>query len=305
MKEFDNAAKMLCPEISGVLLKIAENKKRSIQEIRLRSGKPVALSSGTETLYVCGDGAIVYSPERAFRCTRRHIYDTFRQLCDYSLYSRQDEIKNGFITVKGGHRVGLCGTAALKDGQISAVTDITSLNVRISRRLYGISEPLLSKLLPLTGGFLIVGAPSTGKTTLLRDIAFRISGGVNCRAMRTSVIDERGEISGGFSEESGHDLGLSDVLRGYPKSEGIMQAIRSLSPQVIICDEVGNADDCRGIAEGANAGAYMIGTIHAPSWDDLMKRRQAKELLGTGAFSHAVILSSSDKPGEVREIREV
>ncbi len=294
---FDLAVQMLCGELSLVLMKVSDVRKETIQEIRLRSGKPVALSDGTDTLFVCRDGEIVYTPERGFICTQRHIFDTFKQLCSYSIYSRQSEIKNGYITVRGGHRIGLCGTAEVKNGEITTVTDITSLNVRIARQIPGAAQEIMPYISPLCGGVLIVGAPSTGKTTILRDIAFRLSQGNGIKIMRTCVIDERGELSGGYRDDGNIDLGLCDVMRGYPKNEGIMQAIRSLSPQVIICDEVGTQEDAQAIAQGANAGAYIIATIHAQDYNSLMQRKQARKLLETGAFNRLIFLGSSDKPG--------
>lgn len=294
---FDTAAKMVCSELSSVLIRIPDTKKQTIHEIRIRSGKPVALSDGTDTLFVCRDGSIVYTPERGIICTQRHIFDTFKQLCSYSVYSRQNEIKNGFITVRGGHRIGLCGTAEVKNGEITTVTDITSLNIRIARQIPGVGAEIMSHITPVCGGVLIAGAPSTGKTTLLRDIAYRLSLGYGSRIMRTCVIDERGEISGGCRDDSEIDLGLCDILRGYPKGEGIMQAIRSLSPQVIICDEVGTQEDAIAVAQGANAGAYIIATIHAHDYNSLMYRKQARRLIETDAFNTLIILGSSDKPG--------
>ena len=299
---FDAAAQMLCGEISAVLMRISDIKKQAIQEIRLRSGKPVALSDGTDTLFVCKDGGIVYTPERGFICTQRNIFDTFKQLCSYSIYSRQNEIKNGYITVRGGHRIGLCGTAEIKNGEVSTVTDITSLNIRISRQIYGAAAEIMKNITPVCGGVLIAGAPSTGKTTLLRDIAYRLSQGHGCRIMRTCVIDERGELSGGYRDDNEIDLGLCDILRGYPKGEGIMQAIRSLSPQVIICDEVGTQEDAMAVAHGANAGAYIIATIHAQDYKSLVKRKQARKLIETDAFKTLVFLGSSDKPGICSEV---
>lgn len=305
MKEitcFDRAAGMLCPELSAALMKVPERKKQTVHEIRLRTGKPLVLSDGTETLFVCPDGSTVYSPERALICTGRHIYDTFRQLCSYSVYSRQNEICSGYITVSGGHRVGLCGTATVKNGEITAVTDITSLNVRIARQINGAAAGLIPKLCPLTGGVLIAGSPGTGKTTILRDLALRLSTGDGCRMMRTAVIDERGELSGAQRDNGGLDLGFCDILRGYPKNDGIMHAIRSLSPQVMICDEVGTSTDAEGIAAGANAGVFLIATIHAGSPWELTHREQVRKLLKTGAFRTIVFLGDPDRPGEVSSI---
>ncbi|MBQ8133970.1 MAG: stage III sporulation protein AA [Clostridia bacterium] len=305
-ESYNQAVKMLCGELSAVLLRISERKKSCIQEIRLRSGKPVALTDGSETLFLSSGGEILYSPgERAFVCTQRHIFDSFKSLCGYSVYSRQNEINQGFLTAGGGYRIGICGTAAMKNGEVTAVTNITSLNLRISRQIFGISDELIAKLHPIRSGILIAGAPSTGKTTMLRDLAYNLSLGKGCSIMRTCVIDERGEISGGYNERCGIDLGLCDVLQGYPKGEGIMQAVRSLSPQVIICDEVGTDSDAQAVAKGANAGAYIVATVHASGYEELMKRSQARKLLDTGAFGTVVILGSTDRPCKITQMINV
>ncbi len=292
---------MLCNELSQTLLKISDSKKSMIQEIRLRCSKPIALTSGKETFFVCRDGSIIYSPgTRAVKCLKHHIFDSFRSLCGYSVYSRQSEITDGYITASNGSRIGVCGTANIKNNEIISVTDITSMNIRIPRQITGVSNELFVKLFPINGGILIAGAPTTGKTTLLRDIAVNVSTGNGCRIMRTAVIDERGELSGGNKGKI--DLGLSDIFTGYPKSVGIMQSIRSFSPQLIICDEVGTDKDAEAIMKGANAGAYIIATIHAGSVDELVRRPQTKKLISTGAFKSIVMLDSSDKPGKIKEI---
>lgn len=301
-KQFEAAADTLCDELKNVVMSIPESKRASIQEIRLRSGKPLTMTDGTSTLFVDNAGRILYSiSKNAFIVTQKHLYDTFRRLCGYSVYSCQNEIKNGFITIKGGHRAGLCGTAVIENGKITAVSDISSINLRISRQIFGVSEEIIKKIYPLNGGVLIAGAPSSGKTTILRDLAYRLSLGMDCRMMRTAVIDERGEIAGTYSGNAYNDLGLCDILNGYPKGEGIMQAIRAMSPQVIICDELGGEDDCVYAEQGFNAGAYIIATIHASSYEELMKRKQAQRLIDTGAFKHIVILESCDRPCKISE----
>lgn len=305
-ESFDAAAEILCDELKAVAALIPEKKKAGIQEIRLRIGKPVTLTDGTSAMFVEGSGRILYSmSDKAFIATRRNVFDTFRRLCGYSVYSCQDEIRNGFITVKGGHRVGLCGTASVKDGRISAVSDISSLNIRISRQIIGCADELIKGLCPLGGGVLIVGAPSTGKTTLLRDLARSLSIGSGCRIMRTAVIDERGELSGTYQGTAFNDLGLCDILNGYPKGEGIIHAVRALSPQVIICDELGTEEDCRAVSQGFNSGAAVIASIHASSLEELYRRPQTEALLKTGAFRTAVVLSSPDRPCRISELAEI
>lgn len=300
IRYYDECVKIAGGEISDILMKIPDSKKQSIQEIRLRCGKPVALTEGKDTLFVCRDGSIIYSPgTRAVISTKQNMSDCFKSICGYSVYSRQNEINSGFITAKNGSRIGICGTANVKNGEITAVTEITSMNIRISRQIFGAAHEIINRLFPLKSGILIAGPPSSGKTTLLRDIAYSVSTGKNTKIMRTTVIDERGEISGG---NSGHiDTGLADVQVGYPKDKGIIQAIRSLSPQVIICDEVGTAADSDSVALGANAGAYIIATIHAENYEALLKREQGRRLLATGAFGTVVILNSVSEPGTVSE----
>ena len=301
---FLTAAEMLCEEVREVVLSLPESKRSAIQEIRLRAGKPLALTDGTATLFLEQGGRVLYSvSEKAFCTTQRHIYDTFRRLCGYAVYSVEHEIRNGYLTVRGGHRVGLCGTAVLNEGKVSALSEISSLNVRISRQIIGIAEELIRRLYPFKGGILIVGEPSSGKTTLLRDMARCLSLGIGCRMLRTTVIDERGELSGTYHGIAANDLGLCDILNGYAKGAGIMHAVRALSPQVIVCDEMGTDEDSRLAAQGFHAGAMMIASIHAPDYASLLRRPQAQRLLQTGAFQTAVMLQSSDRPCTVAEIR--
>ena len=305
-KAFDSAVEILSEGIRAVLKNIPDSKKSTIQEIRIRVNKPLALSDGATTIFTDIDGKIMYTMgEKAFRVSQRGIYDTFRRICDYSVYSRQDEIKNGYITVKGGHRVGLCGTAVLTDGKISALNDISSMNVRIARQIFGVSEEIINHLYPCEGGILIAGMPSSGKTTLLRDLARSLSLGIGCHVTRTAVIDERGELSGTYSGVSYNDMGLSDILNGYPKGEGIIHAIRAMSPQVIICDELGTDEDCRLVSQGFNAGAVIIASIHAGNYEELMRRKQAVSLIETGAFKNIVMLESSNRPCKIAKVIEL
>ena len=301
---YASAAEMLCDEVKKVVMSLAESKQEAIQEIRLRSGKPLALTDGTATLFLEENGRVLYSAgEKVFCTAQRQVYDTFRRLCGYAVYSVENEIKNGYLTVRGGHRVGLCGTAVLTEGKVTAISDISSLNIRIARQKTGVAEALIHQLYPFKGGVLVVGEPSSGKTTLLRDMARCLSLGIGCRMMRTTVIDERGELSGTYHGIAANDLGLCDILNGYPKGEGLQQAIRALSPQVIICDELGTEEDVRLAEQGFHAGAVMIASIHAPDYTSLLKRTQMQKLLHSGAFHTAVILQSSDRPCSIAAIQ--
>ncbi len=303
---FADAAEILCDEVRSAALALPAGKRSAIQEIRLRAEKPLCFSDGTSSLFTDSSGRILYSPgENAFRVTRRQVYDTFRRLCSYSVHSCQNEIRSGFITIKGGHRAGICGTAVMEEGRLSTVTDISSINIRIARQVFGAAEKLMQKIFPFQGGVLLIGAPASGKTTLLRDLARSLSLGIGCRMQRTSVIDERGELAGTYEGVAYNDLGLCDVFNGYPKGEGILQAVRAMSPQVIICDELGSSEDVRLAEQGFHAGAVMIASLHAPDFESLLQRKQAQQILETGAFRTAVLLSSSDRPGEISQIMDI
>ncbi len=292
-ESFNNATEIICDGLRESIQRIPDGKKRTVQEVRLRTGKPVAFSDGRDVYFTDKNGSICYSPsERTICATQKNIYDTYRRLCSYSVYTHRDEIKNGYITVRGGHRVGLCGTAKNENGIISAVDHISSLNIRIARQIIGAADGLISKIAPIDGGVLIAGKPSDGKTTLLRDLARSVSIGRGCKMMRISLIDERGELSGTYSGIAGCDVGLCDVFNGYSKKDGIISALRSMSPNVIAVDEIGDDSDADSVIAGLNAGVLFFATIHAGSIDELLRRRQSKKLLDTGAFKYVVILRS-------------
>jgi stage III sporulation protein AA len=273
-------------------------------EIRLRADRPVALSTRDGVVFLLKDGNITNRiiSECVF-VTKRDVNECFKLICDFSLYSHQDEIRNGFVSLKNGHRVGIAGTAVLENGSIVNVRDISSLSIRIAREMEGISRPIINTLWfngINTTGALIDGPPASGKTTILRDIAAQFSKGVTEHPLKVCVIDERGELGAVFSGIAANDLGAScDILDNYPKSEGIMVAIRCLSPDLIICDEMGTPDEVYAVITGMNAGVPIITSVHAGSIEELKVRPQGLMLMETGAFSDIVMLKSSKDPGIV------
>lgn len=237
--------------------------------------------------------------------TPEELQTSFHALCGYSVYSHQPEIKSGFVTALGGHRVGICGTAVRDGRDMTGIRDLSSMNIRVARQVAGAADELLHKLESLSGGLLLAGAPSSGKTTILRDLARQLSLGQTCEMKKVVVVDERGELAGTCGGIPQNDLGLCDVLDGYAKGEGILQAVRCLSPDFIICDEVGGLEDIAAIEEGLNAGVSMVASIHAGSMPELMRRSQYRRLLATGAFRWVALLQTRASPGKLQGIYQV
>lgn len=301
-RPFDSAAQGLCGSLRTILFQTPESVKEKAQEIRLRANLPIAIYTGRDTYFLKEQGKPTQRFDRTLPIvSSQEILESFHNCCSYSVYSHQNEIRQGFITMAGGHRVGVCGTAVYEKNIISGIRDISSLNVRIAREVPGAANELLAEIKGEASGVLIAGPPASGKTTILRDLARQLS----LQGKKVVVIDERGELGGAFQGVCQNDLGLSDVLTGFSKGEGILQAVRCLSPEIIICDEAGSRQEIFAIEEGLNAGVGVITTIHAGSLDEVYRRAQGIQLLQSGAFHKIALLEGRAMPGAVRGIYKV
>lgn len=285
--------KCFSPNLCTAINSLKGSELDSLREVRIRQGKPVVVYIGNTPTVITKAGELcelteeIYSNSEIITTTSDELKNAYYRLCEYSVYRRQSEINSGFITVNGGHRIGVCGTAILSGGEIKSVADITSLNVRIAREFIGCADEFFAK--GLTGGSLIVGKPSTGKTTLLRDIARQISlkYGKKC-----AVIDERFELSATACGKPGFDLGLCDIYCGYAKREAILQAVRTMSPDCIVCDEL-TGDDEAAVYSCVNLGVDIIASVHCDSLENLMKNSAAVKLIKTGAFKNLIFLGAN------------
>ena len=301
MQRFLKAAGYLSKRIYSVLRTLPEDFAKSICEIRLRSGKPLALVNFEGSVYLTPTGrltGIIDSP--LFNVTQADIKESFSKICDYSVYTHSKDIASGFITVGSGHRAGICGSAVYDSGAITAVRDVCGINLRIAREFTGCASKLISSVCRSgVSGFLLCGAPSTGKTTMLRDAARIISDEMG---KKVSIVDERGEIAAVSRCNCANNVGINtDVLDGYSKYDGILQSVRTLSPDIIICDEIGAHSDIEAVLYGVNSGVCFASSVHASNMNELKKKPGMKELLDAGAYENIVFLDSS-APCRIREI---
>ncbi|UOE95914.1 stage III sporulation protein AA [Alkalihalobacillus sp. LMS39] len=272
-----------------------------IEEIRVRIHRPLEIIAAGKPYY----------PERngtSYIVTREDAKHLLNQLSQYSLYAFEEELKQGYITIRGGHRVGLAGKVIVENGQVKALKEISSYNIRIAKQKIGVAQRLIPHI--YDGGWLntlLIGPPQTGKTTMLRDIARLISYGskkANIPPSKVGIVDERSEIAACVHGIPQHDLGSRvDVLDGCPKADGMMMLIRSMSPDVLIVDEIGRKEDAVAIHEAVNAGVQLITTIHGFDMEDIEHRPIVKELLEMKVFDRCIELAKGERAGTIKRIR--
>ncbi len=265
-----------------------------LQEIRIRVKRPL--------LAVCD-----HQEYQSKECvSRAQIGEILAYLSNYSLYAYEEEIRQGFLSLPGGHRVGISGRAVLEGGQVKTITEVSSLNIRFAHEVKGCADELLldlreeGRLL----NTLIASAPGQGKTTLLRDCIRQISDGYGgCPGLTVGVVDERSEIAGSFRGVPGNDMGMrTDVLDACPKAEGMMMLIRSMAPRVVAVDEIGSPEDMKALICAMNCGCVIFATVHGSSMEELQGKPVLKEMMDLGLFERYVFLDGSKQPGRISQI---
>lgn len=294
---YDRLARQI-PKYGELLLKVPDTVKEQAFDIHFKSGQPVSICGSEGVFFLLENGKVTRAlTDDLLRVSKEEMQAVFVQACAHSVFSHEHEIQKGYIAMGGACRAGVCGTAVLENGRVKSVRNISGLVFRIPREIRGCGDRLFLDGADLSGGVLVAGEPSSGKTTFLRDIAVSLSTGKFQPIRRVAVLDERGEIGGEF------DLGpCADVLRGYPKAEAFDTAIRMLSPEFIVCDELSSAD-LEIVRQSVFAGVPLIASVHAGR-KELFRRPLCRELLRTEAFGTIVSLSGRSQPGEIEAIEK-
>ena len=302
---FEQAINLISTRVKVILYLLPESQIERITEIRLRINKPVIAVTDKGSLFLTDKGRLTgVNSESCVILTAQELNDTVNRMCNYSVHSNQQSINNGFITINGGHRVGICGTASFSDSQNFNVRDISSINIRIARQVFGAAKKVTDKCFDDgLNSVIIAGAPSSGKTTMLKDLAFRLSNGYTGPFYKTAVADERGELSAAFNGIQQNDLGVNtDVLVNYKKQAAVEIALRSLSPEIIIFDEITSFDEIDSIKTGLNSGVCFAVSIHCGNEKEMREKDLLKELLNTKSFKYIVLLDSQPCAGSVKAI---
>lgn len=268
-------------------------KYTQLREIRIRVNQHIRIRTCTGELAI-----------EDFEVNENQIYKIIEKACEYSLYSYEENMKQGFITIKGGHRIGIGGHVLAEKGGVKGLSKITFLCIRAAHEVMGCADSIMDFVygegrLKHT---LIVSPPAYGKTTLLRDLVRQLSDG--CRlsnnmvvsGKNVCVIDERSEIAACFKGVPQNNVGTrTDVLDNCPKSEGMLMAVRALSPQIIAVDEIGGIKDVEAVMYCIHCGCIVVGTVHGWNEDELLQRKGIKELLSFGAFERLIFLTGNEK----------
>lgn len=294
-------------------IKPFKNSNFSVEEIRIRVNKPLIINSNNnDYFYNTVKSDLDTNDKNSYIVGREDVEQTFQLMCKYSIHSFIDDIKKGFITLKGGHRVGIVGKVIVEDGQVKNIKHVSSLNIRVCREIINCSEKVINHIIKSpteVNNTLIISPPQCGKTTLLRDIVRNLSNGNRERGfkgVKVALIDERNEIAGSYLGVPQMDIGMrTDVIETCPKDIGIMMLLRAMSPNLIVTDEIGNEDEIKALYTALNGGVSLITTVHGDSIEDIKNRKELNKLLDKELFKKVIILSAKKGPGTVEKIYDL
>ena len=298
-----NQKKQIIRVLSESVQKIIEQERMDfseLQEIRLRIGQPVTVLYQNEELIL----PTMYSEKK--RLGKQEMKETIEHISNYSLYAYEHELKQGFITIEGGHRVGMAGQVIMEGGKIKNMKYISSINIRVSHEVLDCANKIFPYITYNKQMYhtLIISPPRCGKTTLLRDVIRQISDGNRwIKGCTVGVVDERSELGGCYLGVIQNNLGMrTDILDRCPKADCMIMLIRSMAPQVVAVDEIGAKEDVHAIEYAMHCGCKMLATAHGDSMEEICKKPIFEKLIREKRFERYVILSNRYRLGGIEAV---
>lgn len=298
--------KILPERLGAIIARLDPSVCTRLEEVRIRDRKPLEVIYDGRYAFVTPGGQLTMLPQEAYTPDKDDCMKLLDIVTHHSLYSFEEELRRGYITVHGGHRIGIAGRAVLEQGRVRLLRDISGFNIRLAREVRGVSHKLVHSLVDPAAGTihhtLVISPPQCGKTTLIRDLARILSDGtwatlsglgpgMNGGGLKVGIVDERSEIAASVAGVPTFDVGpRTDVLDACPKAEGMMMMIRSLSPQVLIVDEIGHREDAEAIQEAIHAGIRVIASAHGRDIADVQRRPGLAPLFADQVFGRFVVL---------------
>lgn len=284
---YRQAVRALPRRLQQEALSLEEEEQSRAEELRLRVGWPMTV------LLPEGERALGGAPVES-----RELDQLLEIASQASVHAVLDQLRRGYLTIEGGHRIGLCGTAAMESGEIRTLRTLSSASIRVARQIKGVCAPVLDGLCP--GGrladTLILSPPGQGKTTLLRDLIRAVSCGEGCHPQRVSLADERGEVAALYRGTPQLEVGpRTDVVEGCPKAQGLMLLLRAMNPQVLAVDEITAPEDVAALETAAGCGVTLLATAHGWNREDLERRPIYRAMLGKKLFRFCVQIKREDE----------
>lgn len=296
--------------LRGIISALPGDMLGCLEEIRIRRSRPLALGLGGSNRLIDSRGVPVEKSHAPYIVSGEDMDRTLQLVSGSSMYALEEELRNGFVTIPGGHRVGITGRVVMDGGKIKTVKYISGINIRVSREVPGAADPVLPHIISREQGTvlhtMIFSPPGCGKTTVLRDIIRQISSGIPAlgfKGINVGLVDERSELAGCYRGLPTMDVGVNtDVLDGCPKAEGMVILLRSMAPRLIATDEIGKREDIYALEEVLNAGVKVIFTVHGSSLEELAARPALNYLFKLGMVEKYIKLGRSRGVGTVEKV---